>query len=127
MLSKKQKTEMNNRDKFITRIKDIYNAGITFKSPHNWFYTEVEKKVYSEPGYKNLSVYFKGELSGIILILSEQLYRHMEYKYQINGIWKLSRDLTSDEMRSIDGDTLSGHFWKDSDKPYYISCNNQVK
>jgi len=121
MLSKHDKTLMNNRTKFINRIKDIYSAGKIYKSKANWFTHEISNKVYSEVGYKNLTVFIKGELSGIQLILWDNLYHDLDFRYFIDNEWIECHNLTSEQMHRLNSDSLCGHFWAGSDKPFSLT------
>jgi hypothetical protein len=119
-----------------TRIRDIFSMGTICKWSSQKFNDELKEKIYeplnykSQSGKRKHSVYVAGYASGIIDTLRNNLYLNdLEFCYLYNGelitTHRKSNRKTTEFVYELNkgnelADCPNGHYWKDSDKPYFI-------
>jgi hypothetical protein len=112
---------MNNSHKYQSRVKDIFSSAKIFHSNHQYIIDRMNKSVFEEKGYRNLTTYRRGEIMGMYNLLFEQIYKDLDFRYFLDGKWIIAKQLTSEQMRAINNETLCGHFWVNTDKSWSIS------
>ena len=118
-----------------TRIADCFNMAVSSGMTSEALHAYVEKYIYAETLRKHgtRAVYnnsVQGFVQGQIALHTDNLYRYnLEYCYMIEGVLysthkqtdkRSVEEIYTRDISLFDGAT-SGHYWKGTDKPYYIN------
>ena len=115
------------RDRAKTRIYDSYHLGRISRLTSERINSYVINIKSEMP--KGTPQWVKSFIDGMVEVLNSDLYfNHLEFCYMVDGkLLSVNKDskrhyskakITPKQLH--DRATLSGHYWRDSDRPYYV-------
>lgn len=107
-------TLYNHRRRLKLAIRDIFSSARIYSAKPSQLFGMMERRVYSDGGYKRVPAWVRSELKGYYDAYWESMYTH-------DLEWMLCQDgklITRDEVIDWSKLTPGCHVWKHSRKPF---------